>query len=130
MGVISISFVSSRLGIGTMRPLLLILVVLIALIGVDAFCCNWVLTSDMKAQCEDGSYVHPWQCCTTGSCNVFCCNCDQPCLSNGTNPKLLTQRNTAKHRETQRNTEKHRETQRTQRNTEKHRETQRNTEKH
>merc|ERR1712142_713611 len=51
---------------------------------VDAFCCNWTLTSNMKAQCADGSYVHPWQCCTTGSCNVFCCNCDKPCLRNDT----------------------------------------------
>merc|ERR1712226_1214321 len=92
MGTISFVHQSLEVGIGTMRTLLLILVVLIGLIGIDAFCCNWVLTSDMKAQCGDGSYVHPWQCCTTGSCNVFCCNCDQPCLSNRTvtDPVLLT----------------------------------------
>merc|ERR1711928_190276 len=65
-----------------------VLVLTVAIICADAFCCNWVLTKDMKAQCGDGSYVHPWQCCTTGSCNVFCCNCDQPCLSNPLVPLL------------------------------------------
>ena len=34
---------------------------------------------DLKCQCDDGINVHPWECCSTGACNVFCCNCGGPC---------------------------------------------------
>ena len=89
--------------------LILITLAVVFIVSSEAICCNWVLTSvsfkmtlefstlenngniysqGMKAQCGDGSFVHPWQCCTTGSCNVFCCNCDQPCLSNPLVPLL------------------------------------------
>ena len=36
---------------------------------------------DLKCQCDDGVNVHPWECCSTGGCNVFCCNCGGPCRS-------------------------------------------------
>ena len=38
----------------------------------------------MKCQCDDGINVHPWECCSTGGCNVFCCNCGGPCRTNST----------------------------------------------
>ena len=28
--------------------------------------------------------MHPWECCSTGACNVFCCNCGGPCRANTT----------------------------------------------
>ncbi len=33
----------------------------------------------MKCTCDDGSKVAPWECCSEGACNVFCCNCGGPC---------------------------------------------------
>jgi len=51
---------------------------------VDAFCCPWHATTDLKCQCDDGVNVHPWECCSTGGCNVFCCNCGAPCRTNST----------------------------------------------
>ena len=38
----------------------------------------------MKLACDDGGYVHPWECCATGGCNVFCCNCAGHCRTNDT----------------------------------------------
>ena len=38
----------------------------------------------MKCQCDDGVNVHPWECCSEGGCNVFCCNCGGPCRTNST----------------------------------------------
>merc|ERR1711899_640418 len=48
----------------------------------DAICCPWTVTSDVKCQCDDGGLVHPWECCSVGACNVFCCNCGGPCRNN------------------------------------------------
>ena len=39
---------------------------------------------DVKCACDDGGLVHPWDCCSVGSCNVFCCNCGGPCRNNET----------------------------------------------
>jgi len=39
---------------------------------------------DLKCQCDDGVNVHPWECCSSGACNVFCCNCGGPCRTNST----------------------------------------------
>ena len=41
-------------------------------------------SKDLKCQCDDGVNVHPWECCSTGGCNVFCCNCGAPCRTNST----------------------------------------------
>ena len=38
----------------------------------------------MKCACGDGGLVHPWECCSTGTCNIFCCNCGGPCRKNTT----------------------------------------------
>merc|ERR1711994_5576 len=51
---------------------------------VDAVCCPWHATTDLKCQCDDGVNVHPWECCSSGACNVFCCNCGGPCRTNST----------------------------------------------
>ncbi len=37
------------------------------------------LLQDVKCACDDGGLVHPWECCSVGSCNIFCCNCGGPC---------------------------------------------------
>ena len=37
---------------------------------------------DVKCACDDGGLVHPWECCSEGTCNVFCCNCGEPCRAN------------------------------------------------
>ncbi len=67
------------------KSLLLGLVLVACLaITVDALCCPWVLNSSMKCQCADGGLVHPWDCCATGGCNVFCCNCAGECRKNET----------------------------------------------
>ena len=42
----------------------------------------------MKAECGDGSLVHPWECCATGGCNVFCCNCAGQCKKNQTDDHM------------------------------------------
>ena len=42
------------------------------------------ILQDLKCQCDDGINVHPWECCSTGGCNVFCCNCGGPCRTNST----------------------------------------------
>ena len=39
---------------------------------------------DLKCKCDDGENVHPWDCCSLGSCNVFCCNCGDKCRTNQT----------------------------------------------
>ena len=39
---------------------------------------------DLKCKCDDGENVHPWDCCSLGSCNVFCCNCGGECRTNQT----------------------------------------------
>ena len=39
---------------------------------------------DLKCKCDDGENVHPWDCCSLGSCNVFCCNCGDTCRTNQT----------------------------------------------
>ena len=39
----------------------------------------------MKCACDDGSLVHPWECCSEGTCNVFCCNCGGPCKKSSPN---------------------------------------------
>ena len=39
---------------------------------------------DVKCACDDGGLVHPWDCCSVGDCNVFCCNCGGPCRNNET----------------------------------------------
>ena len=34
---------------------------------------------DAKCACGDGGLVHPWECCSTVGCNMFCCACEGPC---------------------------------------------------
>ena len=46
---------------------------------------------NLKCACDDGEYVHPWECCSTGACNIFCCNCGGPCRSNTTTTTTTTQ---------------------------------------
>merc|ERR1719383_771277 len=53
---------------------------------VSGLCCPWHPTSDVKCACDDGGLVHPWECCATGACNVFCCNCAGECRKNTTLP--------------------------------------------
>jgi len=54
---------------------------LLSCIAVTAYgiCCPWHPTTNVKCACDDGSHVAPWECCSTGTCNVFCCNCDGEC---------------------------------------------------
>ncbi|TRY69247.1 hypothetical protein TCAL_14264 [Tigriopus californicus] len=64
-------------------------ILLVLLLGVFAhqaysICCPWYLNKDAKCQCDDGGLVHPWDCCSEGACNVFCCNCGGPCRVNAT----------------------------------------------
>eukprot|EP00092_Neocalanus_flemingeri_P099355 GFUD01126746.1.p1 GENE.GFUD01126746.1~~GFUD01126746.1.p1 ORF type:complete len:107 (+),score=16.03 GFUD01126746.1:26-346(+) len=44
----------------------------------EGICCP---SSIFKYECEDGTTVFPWQCCSTETCNIFCCNCGGPCRS-------------------------------------------------
>lgn len=60
-----------------LRVLLITLALTIPMI--DALCCSWFLNKNVKCECGDGSLVAPWQCCSEGQCNIFCCNCDGPC---------------------------------------------------
>merc|ERR1712165_73740 len=62
--------------------------------AVDAVCCPWHATTDLKCQCDDGVNVHPWECCSSGACNVFCCNCGGPCRTNST-PSTIVATNLA-----------------------------------
>ena len=39
-----------------------------------------------KLECADGSYVSPGQCCATGGCNIFCCNCAGHCKKKKSDP--------------------------------------------
>ena len=50
-------------------------------------CKHLQLSKDVKCACDDGSLVHPWECCTTAAsgCNVFCCNCGGPCKKKSPN---------------------------------------------
>ena len=60
-------------------------------------CCPWVLDPQtMKCECADGSLVHPWDCCASGGCNVFCCNCAGDCIANVTTTTTTTTTTTAK----------------------------------
>lgn len=63
----------------------LLLLPLLAL-QAAAICCPWHPTPDLKLACDDGGLVHPWECCSTGACNVFCCNCGGPCRTNESSP--------------------------------------------
>merc|ERR1711892_851674 len=56
--------------------------ILLSVAGIaQGICCPWSMTPSFKYQCEDGSTVQPWQCCSTDTCNVFCCNCGGACRS-------------------------------------------------
>ena len=48
-------------------------------INSSSFVTSWHEFKDLKCQCDDGVNVHPWECCSTGWCNVFCCSCGGPC---------------------------------------------------
>eukprot|EP00092_Neocalanus_flemingeri_P091704 GFUD01116338.1.p1 GENE.GFUD01116338.1~~GFUD01116338.1.p1 ORF type:complete len:154 (+),score=12.12 GFUD01116338.1:25-486(+) len=50
----------------------------------EGICCPWSISHSFKYKCEDGTTVDPWQCCSTDTCNIFCCNCDQSCGQPGT----------------------------------------------
>jgi len=67
-----------------MKFLLALLVLLSVAVYSEALCCPWKVTADVKCACDDGGLVHPWECCSVGSCNVFCCNCGGPCRTNKT----------------------------------------------
>lgn len=59
----------------------LIILRLATVTTVSGLCCPWHTTPDIKCACDDGGLVLPWECCSTGSCNVFCCNCGGDCRS-------------------------------------------------
>ena len=40
---------------------------------------NYFFFQDAKCACGDGGLVHPWECCSTVGCNMFCCACEGPC---------------------------------------------------
>merc|ERR1711971_561636 len=67
-----------------MKLLLALLVFVSIAVYSDALCCPWKVTPDVKCACDDGGLVHPWDCYSVGSCNVFCCNCGGPCRNNET----------------------------------------------
>merc|ERR1711953_54761 len=72
------------MGAFTMKFLLTVLVLVSVAVYSEAICCPWTMTSDVKCACDDGGLVHPWECCSTGACNIFCCNCGGPCRTNKT----------------------------------------------
>jgi len=47
--------------------------------SANSICCPWHTTAHIKCGCDDGTHVHPWNCCATGKCNIFCCNCQGQC---------------------------------------------------
>ncbi len=65
------------ISIGIMPPLYL-MVLLSVSVPVDADCCRThKLDQNDNTICADGSDGTP--CCGVGSCNIFCCNCDDGC---------------------------------------------------
>ncbi|KAJ7695578.1 hypothetical protein B0H14DRAFT_809664 [Mycena olivaceomarginata] len=42
---------------------------------VTAICCPCTIF----LTCGDTSGCTAWECCSLGACNIFCCNCDEPC---------------------------------------------------
>merc|ERR1712018_777945 len=72
------------MGSSKMKLLVILSLIFAHAYYVEAICCPWTMTSDVKCACDDGGLVHPWECCSTGACNVFCCNCGGPCRTNKT----------------------------------------------
>ncbi|XP_023328621.1 uncharacterized protein LOC111701537 isoform X2 [Eurytemora carolleeae] len=64
--------------------LLFALIASVTISMAAGLCCPWHPTEDIKCACDDGELVHPWECCSVGDCNVFCCNCDGECRKNTT----------------------------------------------
>merc|ERR1712018_86219 len=72
------------MGSSKMKLLVILSLIFAHAYYVQGICCPWKVTSDVKCACDDGGLVHPWECCSTGACNVFCCNCGGPCRENST----------------------------------------------
>merc|ERR1712062_586348 len=72
------------MGSRKMKLLLILSLIFAHAYYVEGIFCPWKVASDVKCACDDGGLVHPWDCCSVGACNVFCCNCGGPCRSNDT----------------------------------------------
>ena len=57
-----------------------VLVVLVAIASyvsiADGICCDYC---SHVSPCPDGTTCSFFECCATGPCNIFCCNCDGVC---------------------------------------------------